>query len=121
MTTLFFDSQDFASTTPIHFNLHVAVTLHVSVEDARRLVNRQIVTELGTGLGAQKPELAIRGKQIIWYVPIFLSLPGLGELGQVGTIEVDAQTGAILNGETEPERIRQHAQRLYAGATLSAK
>ncbi len=121
MTTLFLNSEDVATTAPIHFNLHVAVTLHVSADDARRLVNRQIVTELGTGLGAQKPELAIRGQQTIWIVPIVLSLPRLGELGQVGTIEVDAQTGAILNGDTEPERILQHAQRLYAGATLSAE
>ena len=90
MTTLVFDSQDFASTTPIHFNLHVAVTLHISAEDARHLVNRQIVAELGTGLGARQPELAMRGEQMIWVVPIFLWLPSLGELGQVGTIEVDA-------------------------------
>ncbi|MCP4424391.1 MAG: hypothetical protein GY803_07870 [Chloroflexi bacterium] len=121
MTTLFLDSQDAALNAPIHFNLHVAVTLHISADDARRLVNRDIVTELGTGLGAQNPELAIRGQQIIWVVPIVLSLPHLGELGQVGTIEVDAQTGDILNGETEPKRILQHAQRLYTGATLSAE
>lgn len=121
MTTLFLDSQDVASNVPIHFNLHVAVTLHVSANDARRLVNRQVVTELGTGLGARQPELAIRNQQTIWVVPVFLSLPSLGELGQVGTIEVDAQTGAILNDKTEQERILQHAQRLYAGATLSAE
>ena len=43
-------------------------------------------------------------------VPIVLSLSGLGDLGEVGIIEVDAQTGEIISGETAQERILQHAQ-----------
>jgi hypothetical protein len=54
-------------------------------------------------------------------VPIVLSLAQLGELGEVGIIEVDAQTGTILDNGRNRERIVQHAQRLYAGATLPAE
>lgn len=50
-----------------------------------------------------------------------LSLPELGDLGQVGTIDVDAETGEILTTTVAQERIIQHARRLYAGATLQAE
>jgi prevent-host-death family protein len=99
----------------------VAITVQLSAEEARRLVNREVVPELGTGLGAKQPDLLLRGEQVIWRVPIVLSLAQLGDLGEVGIIEVDAQTGAILNKDNSHERILQHAQRLYAGATLPAE
>ena len=99
----------------------VAITVQITAEEARRLVNREVVPELGTGLGAKNPDLLLRGKQVIWRVPIVLSLAQLGELGEVGIIEVDAQTGTILDNGRNRERIVQHAQRLYAGATLPAE
>jgi prevent-host-death family protein len=99
----------------------VAITVQITAEEARRLVNREVVPELGTGLGASKPDLLLRGEQVIWRVPIVLSLAQLGDLGEVGIIEVDAQTGTILENGRNRERILQHAQRLYAGATLPAK
>ena len=58
---------------------HVVATLNVTAEEARRRVNRQVVTELGTGLIARDPELVLVGEQIAWRVPVMLSLPGLGE------------------------------------------
>jgi prevent-host-death family protein len=99
----------------------VSIAVEVSAEEARRLVNRAIVPELGTGLGAKEPELMLRGQEVVWRVPIVLSLSQLGDLGEVGIIEVDAQTGAITSDDTAQERILEHAQRLYAGATLSPK
>jgi hypothetical protein len=62
-----------------------------------------------------------RGEQNVWRVPIVLSLAPLGDLGEVGKVEVDAQTGTILDDGRHRERILQHAQRLYAGATLPTK
>jgi hypothetical protein len=96
----------------------VVATLDVSAEEARRQVNRDVVTELGTGLVARQPELVISGQQVIWRVPIVLSLPELGEMGQVGTVDVDARSGKLLIDPDAHKGIVQHARRLYAGATL---
>ena len=96
-------------------------SLNISAEEARRLVNQQVVTELGTGLIARDPELAIDGEKVLWRVPIVLSLPGLGDLGQVGIVNVDAESGNLLISPDDQERITQHARRLYAGATLQAE
>jgi len=121
MATVLTDARSIPKTAPIHLSFHVAATLNVTAEEARRQVNRQVVTELGTGLIARDPELAFMDEQIAWRVPIVLSLPGLGDLGQVGTVDVDARTGDLLLSSDARERMLQHARRLYAGATLQAE
>jgi len=115
------DPQSTPQSAPIHLSFHLVATLNVSADDARRQVNRLAVPELGTGLVAREPELLISGEQIIWRVPIVLSLPALGDLGQVGTVDVDARTGELLLDAPTEERIVQHARRLYRGATLQAE
>jgi len=120
-TSLLMDAKSVPQTTPTYLNVHVAVTLNVTADEARRRVNRQAVTELGTGLVAREPELVIVKEQVAWRVPIVLSLPGLGDLGQVGTIDVDALTGDLALDTPTQERIVQHAHRLYTGATFSVK
>ena len=104
----------------IRFSFHAMATLSDAAE-ARRQVNRQVVTELGTGLSARDPELVIAGEQIIWRVPIVLSLPDLGDLGQVGTVDVDARTGDLLTNTAAQERIIQHARQLCIGAGSKAE
>ena len=96
-------------------------TLNVSAEEARRQVDCQVVAKLGTGLSARDPEPIIAGEQIIWRVPIVLSLPDLGDLGQVGTVDVDARTGDLLINTAAQERIIQHARQIYNGATSQAE
>ena len=121
MATVLANADSIPETTPIHLSFHVVATLNVTAEAARRCVNRQVVTELGTGLIAGDPELTFVGEQIAWRVPIVLSLPGLGDLGQVGTVDIDARSGDLLLNRDAQEKMIQHARRLYAGATLRAE
>jgi hypothetical protein len=115
------DTKSVPHTAPIHLSVHLAATLNITAEQARHKVNQQAVTALGTGLVAREPELVIIQDQIIWRVPIILSLPSLGDLGQVGTVDVDARTGDLILSAALQERIIQHAHRLYTGATLQTK
>jgi hypothetical protein len=121
MATVLADTGSIPETAPIHLSFHVIATLNVSAEEARRRVNRQVVAELGTGLIARDPDLVFIGEQIAWRVPIVLSLPGLGDLGQVGAVDIDARSGDLLLNPVAQEEAIQHASRLYAGATLQAK
>lgn len=115
------DKTAISETAPAVLSLHVETTLGLTAKEARRRVNYEVVPELGTGLVAGEPELMVEGEQIKWRVPIELSLPGLGDLGQVGAVEVDARTGDILTGDAARNEIVQHADRLCHGATLQAK
>ncbi len=113
------DAQS-GSPTSVCLIVHSAVTLNLTAEEARHRVNVQAVTELGTGLVAQEPELLFTRQQVVWRVPVVLSLPGLGDLGQVGTINVDAITGDLGLDNAVRENIARHAHWLCAGATLPA-
>jgi hypothetical protein len=119
--SILIDPTAISPTAPVYVNIHLALTLSITPDQARQQVNRQLVPELGTGLAAREPELRLTGERITWRVPIVLSLPGLGDLGQVGAVDVDAQTGHIALDADAHERLVQHANRLYAGATLPAK
>lgn len=118
MNTVVLDSN-FLSNNAI--TLQYTVTLALTANEARRLVNRQIVPVLGTGLVAVKPELVIVNEQPFWRVPIKLSLPNWGDLGQVGTVSIDALSGQLLLTDENQEEIINHARWLYQGATLQAK
>jgi len=121
MTTILISSEMAPSVAPISLHVHLTALLSIDAKEARRRVNRQIVPELGTGLMAQEPELAFVNEQITWRVPIILSLPWLGDLGQIGTVAVDARTGEINISPEAKERMITHASRLYTGATLQTK
>lgn len=48
-------------------------SLNISAEEARRLVNRQVVTKLGTGMIARDPELTTDRERVVWRVTPFLA------------------------------------------------
>jgi hypothetical protein len=121
MVTVIADAGSVPNAAPIQLSLHVVATLDISAEEARRRVDRTFVTELGTGLIARDPDLVVNGERIAWRVPIVLSLPGLGDLGQVGAADVDARSGQLLLADDAYHGTVQHARRLYAGATLQAE
>jgi hypothetical protein len=108
-------------TAPIQFNFHLVATLNTSADEARRRVNREVVTELGTGLIARDPELVVDEEKVVWRVPIVLSLPELGDMGTVGSIDVDARSGRLLSEAADRQRIIEHARRLFAGAGVGAR
>lgn len=121
MSTVVKDVVVEGAESPLALYLHVVTELGVTADDARRQVNRQVVSELGTGLIGRDPDLVVDGETLQWRVPIILSLPGLGDLGQVGYVSVDARTGNVHCDEEQQEEMVQHARRLYTGATHPAK
>lgn len=116
MTTILLETETISPNMTL--NLHVQTVLTVTAKEAQRLVNCQVVPQLGTGLVAIKPELMVANNKIFWRVPIKLSLPNWGDLGEVGTIMVNARSGKLLFSPKKQERIINHARWLYQGATL---
>lgn len=113
MNTFLIDSTFQSKQSPTVLEIQVSTTLNISAEEARLHVNRQAIPHLGTGLVACTPQLSITDNWATWFVPIQLSLSQLGNLGEVGVIRVDAQSGQITFSEEEKEQLIQHARRLY--------
>lgn len=105
----------------VDINIHVSAQLNVSPFIARQKVNRLLLTEASTGLGGDEPQLVVTQDRLCWRVPVNLALPTRGKLGQVGEIDVDAQTGQVLVDEDQLQEITDHAERLLAGSILSPK
>jgi hypothetical protein len=54
----------------------------------------------------------IVGERIRWRVPVWLSLPPTGDLGEVGTIEVDVETGQLEITEVLLQKLTLRAEEL---------
>lgn len=104
----------------VDINIRVSGRIAVGSLAARQKVNRFVVSQIGNLLCAGEPELVI-AQRFHWRVPVLLTMPGKGELGQVGEINVDAQTGEIDAHELIIARIQRDARSLATGSPLSAE
>lgn len=77
-----------------------------------------MLDKVGTGLLAETPKLVAADGRLSWRVPVILALPGRGRLGEVGTIDVDVQTGQVLADEPLLSEIARHANQLAIGPAL---
>jgi len=102
----------------IDITIRVSTRLNVTQVAARRKVNVFVLNEIGTGLGGDTPTLVLYQERLCWRVPVILALPPRGRLGQVGQIDVDAQSGEILANDQTIRDIADHATRLVAGSLL---
>ena len=90
----------------------IRVSTRLNKVAARRKVNAFVLNEIGTGLGGDTPTPVIYDDRVCWRVPVILALPPKGWLGQVGHIDVDAQTGESLANDQLIQAIADHAERL---------
>jgi hypothetical protein len=89
----------------------VPARVKISAAVARRVVNRFLLDEVSYLMGAEQPSLAETGR-LVWRVPVSLTSPERGILGQVGAIDVDAETGELLLSERTITEITNHARNL---------
>jgi hypothetical protein len=77
--------------------IELSLTARVNVTDtiAQRKVSKLLLDCVGNLLYGERPNLVV-GQRLLWRVPVWLGLPAVGPVGQVGTLDVDAQTGEIL-------------------------
>jgi hypothetical protein len=73
--------------------------------------NRFIIREYPLGvLGGPPRRLTLKGSEA-WIVPVILTSPGYGAVGEVGMVAVDGRTGKIV-GSTPREEVAAAGKRL---------
>jgi NAD-dependent oxidoreductase involved in siderophore biosynthesis len=102
----------------VSISVNVTATLNITAYTAKRQVSVLVLHRVGTGLFGDEPSLVVTGKSVVWRVPIFVSTASRGRLGQVGQVDVDAQTGEIMADDTLLKAIGDNAERLVAGTAL---
>ncbi|HTU17997.1 MAG TPA: hypothetical protein VMG10_08030 [Gemmataceae bacterium] len=89
----------------------VSPELPITAFRARQLVNVLMTMEVSSQMLSQAPEL-VRVERPCWSVPVWFTLPGVGLVGQAGTILVDAHTGEVLADSQTLREIAENAKRL---------
>lgn len=90
------------------FEIRAAVLITVTADQARRLASRFLMDEVSHLLIATAPDLVV-GDRTRWRVPVWIGFPGQGRHA-VGALDVDAQTGAMLDQEAQVAEIKQRAK-----------
>ena len=68
---------------------------------------------------AGEPRLVV-SERILWRVPVILSMPPNGDRGEVGTIDVDVETGQLVVNQSLIEEIVQRAEYLAEHPTSTS-
>jgi hypothetical protein len=85
---------------------------------AQRKVTSFVIDQISNLMHGAKPTLITANEQLYWRVPIILSMPPNGDRGQIGTIDIHAQTGELVINPTLLEEINQRANTLVTTSTL---
>lgn len=114
-----FSSLSVPESVELDIRIHVTGKVAISAPVARRRVTRFVVSHIGNLLCAGEPELVV-DERFAWRVPVLLTLPGEGVLGQVGQVNVDAETGEVDIDPDLIEEIQRNARTLAARSTPPA-
>jgi len=86
--------------------------LNVSAFMARQKVTGYVLDRVSDHMVGDEPSLVVDGERFLWRVPVYLAVLPQGRLGQVGTIDVDAQTGQLLVTNRLIEEMQHNAREL---------
>ncbi len=103
---------------PAEVKIEFSLSAQVNVTDftAQRKVSKVLLDRVGNLLYGEHPSL-VAGRRLLWRVPVWAALPTTGPLGQVGTLDVDAQTGEVLTDAKLLSDIAERAHVLVERAT----
>ena len=107
------DSYQIPEHGEIELNINHSFTINITAVEAQKQVNRWLRNEISYLISALPPTLVV-GKQVVWRVAASLGLPHLGQVGTVGTIDVNVNTGAMNNTAEQKAKIEHQAEILAA-------
>ena len=100
----------------VHVQLSLTSQVNVTDYTVQRQVTKLLLDQVGNQLYGERPSLVI-GRRLLWRVPVWLALPTTGPLGQVGTLDVDANTGEILFTQVMLDEIAERGNALAQRAS----
>jgi hypothetical protein len=110
-------------TKPFKIEGTISEEIAIPQETARRKANAFLAGNVAMMIAAGEPRLVL-GETIRWQIPAVLRLPQKGEIGNVGIIYVDAQTGDVAGlSDTDIHRMQELAHAIaahYASSTAEA-
>ena len=100
----------------LEVDVRVTADVNVSAFAARHKVNDFVTSEISYMMHAGEPTLVV-SERIAWRVPVILSLTSMGDVGEVGVIDVDIETGQMNANPPLLQEIDDRAEDLARRAT----
>lgn len=92
--TILLDQYPLPERGPVKLTIDQTFEICVTAAEARRQVDRWLFDQVSYMMTAEAPILVL-GERIVWRVPAILTASHVGKVGQVGTVDVDVQTGQM--------------------------
>ncbi|MCI0695864.1 hypothetical protein L0337_28165 [candidate division KSB1 bacterium] len=86
--------------------------MRIDAETAKRLANRFILENLPDRFCAGTPRFLQFPLRSVWIVPVVLSYPRIGPVGQAGIAAIDTETGSVV-GWTPLDEMKKAAEAIY--------
>ncbi len=103
--------ESLPKTGRLEVDIKVTADVNISAFAARQKVNSFALSEISYMIHAGEPALVL-GERICWRVPLILSLTSRGDVGEVGAIDVDVETGQMHISHQQVVEIEARAQGL---------
>jgi len=105
------ERQQVPTTGVLTVQVNQAVHINVSAEEAQRKVSVFVLKKISNLMHGETPTLVL-GERTFWRVPVHLTFPTTGDVGQIGTIDVDVDSGELCATTDIIAAIETHAQSL---------
>ncbi len=86
--------ESLPKTGRLEVDIKVSADVNISAYAARQKVNDFVLSDISYMMHAGAPSLIV-AERIRWRVPVILSLTSRGDVGEVGAIDVDVETGQM--------------------------
>ena len=103
------ERQQVPTTGVLTVQVNHAVHINVSAEEAQRKVSVFVLRKISNLMHGETPTLVL-GERTSWRVPVHLTFPTTGDVGQIGTIDVDVTSGELCVTPDIIAAIEAHAQ-----------
>jgi len=108
--TIILDNVTIPEKGTLEIKIDRTVEINVTAEQARKMVDRWLMEYVSSQMGAENPTL-VAGERVVWRVPAYISLPSIGRIKGIGTVDVDVMTGEMLDMEGKPQMLIEYLEK----------
>lgn len=110
-TTITFHGPGIQDNQQLDIQIAIETTVNLDAQTARRRVTGWLVSEVGNMLMGGTPRLVIAQKTV-WRVPALLYSSEQGLIGEVGVVDIDADSGAVFADDQLRDHILSNVQQI---------
>ena len=119
MTGILLETQTAPQTGRLMVSVHREVQINISADEAQHRVTQFVHRKISSQMHGEAPTLTLGGRTC-WRVPIHLTFPSFGDVGRVGIIDVDVESGELQIDTTIIQEIERHAENIALRITPAA-